>query len=92
MRKQKNILLGFSIGDFNGIGIELFIKSFMNSALLKQCTPVLFGSTKVVNFYKNKLSLDRFHYTTVDSFEKIQFGKVNIINCWSNDVKICRPM
>ena len=45
-------VIGISCGDINGIGIELIIKSLTDSRLLELCTPVVFASNKVINFYR----------------------------------------
>ena len=47
------IKIGISIGDINGIGMETIIKTFSDERVLKQCIPVLYGSTKVVFYHKN---------------------------------------
>ena len=41
------IKLGISVGDINGIGLEIIIKTFMESKMLDYCTPIIYGHTKV---------------------------------------------
>ena len=45
MDKFEKIKLGISIGDFNGIGIEIILKTFLDKRMLDFCTPIIFGST-----------------------------------------------
>ncbi|MBO6630013.1 MAG: 4-hydroxythreonine-4-phosphate dehydrogenase PdxA, partial [Psychroserpens sp.] len=44
MEKDKKIKLGISVGDLNGIGSELIIKTFEDNRMLDFCTPVIFAS------------------------------------------------
>ena len=45
---NKKIIIGFSIGDYNGIGPEILLKSFMNSQLFDKCIPIIFCDKKNV--------------------------------------------
>ena len=54
---KKKIIIGFSIGDYNGIGPEILLKSFHKSDLFKQCVPVIFCDEEILNFYSNKLNI-----------------------------------
>ena len=47
---KKKIIIGFSIGDYNGIGPEILLKSFHKSDLFKQCVPVIFCDEEILNF------------------------------------------
>ena len=59
MRKEKKIKIGISIGDLNGIGGELIVRTFSDNRLLEFCTPVVFASTKIMSFLK-KLCYENF--------------------------------
>ena len=80
--------IGVSIGDLNGIGIEIIIKSFSNNELLKMCTPILYGSGKVFSFYRKKIDAKYFNYNQIKELSEAQEGKVNILNCFSQDYEI----
>ncbi len=54
MEKSEKIVVGISIGDLNGIGIEVILKTFQDKRMLDFCTPVIFGSTKTISFIKRK--------------------------------------
>ncbi|MDF9799544.1 4-hydroxythreonine-4-phosphate dehydrogenase [Catalinimonas alkaloidigena] len=84
-RKKKGELpvIGISLGDFNGIGPEVVIKALADKRMLNMMTPVIFGSSKVVSFYRKSLNLeDSFNFMTIRSMDEIAYGKVNVINCW----------
>jgi 4-hydroxy-L-threonine phosphate dehydrogenase PdxA len=50
--QQQRPVIGISIGDLNGIGAELIIKTFSDHRLLELCTPLIFASGKLINFYR----------------------------------------
>jgi 4-hydroxythreonine-4-phosphate dehydrogenase len=41
IKKAENIIVGISIGDLNGIGSEVVLKTFEDSRMLEVCTPLL---------------------------------------------------
>ena len=87
MEKSKKIVVGISIGDTNGIGIEVILKTFQDKRMLDFCTPVLFGSTKVISFHKKNLSLEiPFH--SINSIEQLHHNKINILNIWKEQTPI----
>ncbi len=57
---QKNIRLGISIGDVNGIGPEVIMKTFSDSRMLDFCTPIIFAPSKVIAYYRKTLRLKTF--------------------------------
>ena len=42
MRNQHKIIVGISIGDLNGIGSEIVLKTFQDQRMLEFCTPRYF--------------------------------------------------
>ena len=85
--ENKKIRLGISIGDINGIGCEVALKSFSDARMLDFCTPVLFASNKVISEQLRTLGLElRFH--GVREAEKVHDGKVNVVNVWKEPVPL----
>ena len=37
------IKVGISLGDINGIGLEVIIKTFKDNRMMDFCTPIVFG-------------------------------------------------
>jgi 4-hydroxythreonine-4-phosphate dehydrogenase len=85
MTEGKRYLIGISQGDFNGIGIEVIIKTFLDSRMMDHCTPILYSSSKVVSFHRKALNLGQFNFAQSRSIDKIQWNTFNIINCWEED-------
>ncbi len=87
MNTSSNIIVGISVGDINGIGIEVILKTFADKRMLEFCTPVLFGSNKVISFHKKALDVQT-HTHGISSLDKIAHGKINLLNVWNEEVKI----
>ena len=49
--------LGITIGDSNGIGIEIILKTFKDNRMLDFCTPVIFGSNEILSQHKKILQI-----------------------------------
>ena len=74
MKKAENIIVGISIGDLNGIGSEIVLKTFEDVRMLEMCTPVIFANVKTLSFLKKS-----FESTTllhgIDKLDQILTGK-----------------
>jgi 4-hydroxythreonine-4-phosphate dehydrogenase len=81
-------VIGITCGDLNGIGTELIIKTLSDNRLLDHCTPVLFGSNKLVNFYKKTIPDANLNFTVMKDLSKVNHKQLNIVNCWEEDVAI----
>ena len=79
--------IGISIGDINGIGLEIIIKTLFNDKIKDQCIPIVYGSSKVVSYHKNIVGID-FQFHTARDVEQLNTDKVNIVNCWQESVNI----
>ncbi len=88
MTNKRKPVIGISCGDVNGIGIELIIKTFSDSRILDLCTPVIFASNKVINFYRKSVEESNFSFYHTRDFEKLNPKQVNILNCWDEEVTI----
>ena len=86
MDKSSKIIVGISVGDINGIGIEVILKTFEDKRMLDFCTPVIFASNKVISFYKKTLKLN-ISTIGISGIDKIVHGKVNVLNLWKEDIK-----
>ncbi|MCF8272983.1 MAG: 4-hydroxythreonine-4-phosphate dehydrogenase PdxA [Flavobacteriaceae bacterium] len=87
MKKSENIIVGISIGDLNGIGGEIVLKTFEDSRILEFCTPVIFASSKVMGFLKTHFKSE-INFNDINNLNQLVFGKVNVLNCWNEPVKI----
>ena len=81
-------VIGISIGDINGIGLEVILKALNHKRIIHLCTPVIYGSSKVVSYHKNIVALDDLTFYGQRSAERLSYDKVNVVNCWSENVNI----
>ena len=87
MKKQEKIKVGISVGDLNGVGIEVILKTFEDSRMLEFCTPVVFGSSKSVSFHKKALGIDTGIHG-VDRMDKVIHNKLNLLNVWKEMIDL----
>ncbi len=87
MTVENKIIVGISVGDINGIGIEVILKTFQDKRMLEFCTPVLFASSKLISYHRKVLGLD-VPVQTIHSLDKIIHGKINVLNCWKEEIPL----
>ncbi|OEK09676.1 4-hydroxythreonine-4-phosphate dehydrogenase PdxA [Flavivirga aquatica] len=87
MKYKENIIVGISIGDLNGIGGEIILKTFEDARVLDFCTPVIFASVKSMTFFKNQFK-SQINFHSINSMSQLVLGKVNVFNCWTEPIKI----
>ena len=85
MEKKK---IGISIGDINGVGLEVILKTLTHQQITDWCTPIIYGSSKVVAYHKNVVGIEDMRFQSVESAQQAHKGKINVVNCWTEDVKI----
>ncbi len=84
----QNPRIAITIGDINGIGPEIIIKTLSDNRILNHLTPVIFGSSKTLSYYQKTFNFHEFTYVQRHEGEEIVKKKVNVINCWSDAVNI----
>jgi 4-hydroxythreonine-4-phosphate dehydrogenase len=87
MKHGENIIIGISIGDLNGIGGEIVLKTFEDARILDFCTPVIFASIKTMSFFKTHFQSE-INFHSINNMNQLAHGKVNVFNCWNEPVKI----
>jgi 4-phospho-D-threonate 3-dehydrogenase / 4-phospho-D-erythronate 3-dehydrogenase len=81
MKKAENIIVGISIGDLNGIGSEVVLKTFEDARMLELCTPVIFANVKQLSFIKRNLNSE-INLHGIDRLDQLVLGKINVLNVW----------
>ena len=85
---MEKVRVGITLGDVNGIGPEVIIKSVYPQEIQDICTPVIYGSSKAVSYHKNIVQIEDFSYQSQQGAERLNPRKVNVINCWEESVNI----
>jgi len=81
-------IIGITLGDYNGIGPEVVLKALSNKKILQMCTPVIYGSHKVLLKYRKLLELEEWTVYPLKQGEPVGHKRTNIVNCWDENVEI----
>ena len=81
-------VVGISIGDINGIGPEVVIKALADDRILSMITPVIYGSSKVLSYYRKAMRINEFNYHQIQEGQRAHTDKVNVVNCWQEMIEI----
>ena len=87
MEEVKKIKVGISVGDINGIGCEVILKTFEDSRMLDFCTPIIFASNKTITQQKKDLGIN-INFHGVQEVSKCLDNKVNVVNVWRENPRI----
>src|SRR5688572_16982329 len=83
---DKRVKVGITLGDFNGVGAEVILKTFNEPMMYDMCIPVLYGSDKVLAYHRQHLSLDKVNYPVIKDAAQALPKVLNVINCWEEEV------
>lgn len=86
---NNKIVVGITQGDSNSISYEVIIKALSDPRILDICTPVIYGSSKILGFYKKQIAdLENFSTNVISSAKEAHPRRVNIINCVPENLHI----
>jgi len=84
---EQKIRVGISIGDLNGIGAEVALKTLADNRILDFCTPIIFASTKTISFLVNHFKF-KIDFKGINNPGQIVNGKINVFNVWKESPRI----
>ena len=87
MEKSEKIKVGISVGDINGIGIEIILKTFADVRMLDFCTPVIFCSSKLLSIHAKALNLN-VPVNGINTIDKVAPSKVNALAITNEQVNV----
>ena len=85
---SEKLKIGISVGDINGIGLEVIIKTLMDGKVNQFFTPIVYGHSKVASFHRKALGIHDFSFNIVTEPEQANPSRANMINCWDENVNI----
>ncbi len=86
---ENKIRVAITNGDVNGIGCEVIIKALSDSRMSELCTPIIYGSSKAFAEYRKAVrGGENFNFNIIGSAREARRGKVNLINCVDDNLKI----
>ncbi|MCB0402332.1 MAG: 4-hydroxythreonine-4-phosphate dehydrogenase PdxA [Flavobacteriales bacterium] len=80
--------IGISVGDINGVGLEVIIKTFIDSRMQDFCVPIVYGSSKLSTAYRKVLEINDFSFNVIKSADEANAKKANIMECWQEEVEL----
>ena len=86
MQKNK-LIIGFSVGDLNGIGVEIFLKLFANKSIFKKCVPVIYANEQYLIDYAKK-TLNQVPNLNIINNSEIKENTINVFNVWNEKINI----
>lgn len=84
----KNIKLGITHGDINGISYEVIIKALMDPRIQEFCTTIVYGSPKVAAYHRKSLEIDNFSFNNIRTAQESNKKRPNIISCVDDQVRV----
>lgn len=93
MEDSGKIRVGITHGDINGVGYEVILKSFSDPTMFELCTPIVYGSPKVAAYHRKTMDLQTA-FSIINSAEEATDGRLNILNCTEDELKVelTKPM
>lgn len=88
MNKRKKIYVGISAGDPSGVGIEVIFKTFLDNRMMDFCTPIIFGSQKIILHHKKILGFSDLHINIIKNINAVKEKKINLLDNSKYDVDI----
>lgn len=85
--EERKISVGITHGDINGIGYEVILKAFSDPTMFELCTPVVYGSPKVAAYHRKAMDIQA-NFSIVNSMAEVQDGRLNILNCMDDELKV----
>ncbi|MFY0644456.1 MAG: 4-hydroxythreonine-4-phosphate dehydrogenase PdxA [Bacteroidia bacterium] len=82
-----DLRIGITIGDYNGIGPELVVRSLQNPLIFNYCTPVVYANTFVIKHYCKLLGINDLDFHIVKD-NKIIPNKINLRVCSKDRIEI----
>jgi 4-hydroxythreonine-4-phosphate dehydrogenase len=85
---ERKLIVGITIGDYNGIGAEVIIKTLEDERMLHLADYVIYGHKFVLSHYAKAIKAQNWQVHEVADTTKLNPKIVNVINCWDEHITI----
>lgn len=85
--ENNKIRVGITHGDVNGVGYEVILKTFEDPTMFELCTPIVYGSPKVAAYHRKAIDSPT-NFSIINSATEAQGGRLNLVNCIEDEVKV----
>ncbi|MEI6507775.1 MAG: 4-hydroxythreonine-4-phosphate dehydrogenase PdxA [Bacteroidota bacterium] len=83
-------IIGITLGDVNGISVEVIIKTLLDNRVADYCTPIVYGNPKIISYWKKLMGQNDYNMHIIKNIDQHHVKKANILVCWDDEVEI-RP-
>jgi 4-hydroxythreonine-4-phosphate dehydrogenase len=88
VQDEEKLRVGITIGDINGIGLEVIMKALDDPDMLKSITAIVYGSNKIGSYHRKHLELNDFKFSGIQDTSEAQTKNANMLNLWDEDVAV----
>ena len=88
MANNKKIRVGITQGDTNGIGYEVILKALANPQMMELCTPVIYGSAKILAYHRKAIEMQAYQINNVRSADNIKDTLPNLVEVCNEEIKV----
>ncbi len=85
---MEKVKIGITTGDINGIGLEVILKALSNESIFQYIIPIIYGNIKITSYHKNIVNLANLSIYVLNAGEKPKNNRINLVNCWNDNVNI----
>ncbi|CAN5880497.1 4-hydroxythreonine-4-phosphate dehydrogenase PdxA [soil metagenome] len=88
MENKSKPKIGITLGDFNGIGPEVILKTLADPRVLNFCTPFIYGSAPLLRRYRKLFNIENLSFQQLKAGEPPVPKKISVVSCWEEDYEI----
>ncbi|MBR5639592.1 MAG: 4-hydroxythreonine-4-phosphate dehydrogenase PdxA [Muribaculaceae bacterium] len=88
MSNERKIRIGITQGDTNGVGYEVIMKCFTSNDILELCTPIVYGSSKIMNYHRKALGIQTTQLNITRNAGYVKENQLNLVEVINEEVKI----
>lgn len=85
---DRKLIVGITIGDYNGIGPEVIIRTLEDERMFRNADFVIYGHKSILSFYAKHMKSQHFQSHEVKGLEDLNPKMANVINCWEEHVNV----
>lgn len=88
MSNDRKIRIGITHGDTNGVGYEVILKCFTSNDILELCTPIIYGSSKIMNYHKKAMGIQTTQINVTRDVRNVRESSLNLVDAITDEVKV----
>ena len=85
---EHKLKIGITQGDINGIGYEVILKALEDPRMLELCTPVIYGSAKIAQYYTKACQLQPLQLCQIENAGQARPDQINIVNVVGEQTRV----